>query len=39
MSNETKPDVRVTTKEDELLQQMREAAEVAELQVYLNQYR
>ena len=39
MSNETKPDVRVTTKEDELLQQMREAAEVVELQVYLNQYR
>ena len=39
MSNETKPDVRVTTKESELLQQMREAAEVVELQVYLNQYR
>ena len=39
MSNETKPDARVTTKEDELLQQMREEAEVVELQVYLNQYR
>ena len=39
MSNETKPDVRVTTKESELLQQMREEAEVVELQVYLNQYR
>lgn len=32
MSNETKPDVRVATKEDEL-------REEAELQVYLNQYR
>lgn len=39
MSNETKPDVRVTTKESELLQQLREEAEVVELQVYLNQYR
>ena len=39
MSNETKPDVRVTTKEDELLQQLREEAEVVELQVYLDQYR
>lgn len=39
MNNETKPVVRVTTKETELLQQMREAAEVVELQVYLNQYR
>lgn len=36
MSNETKP---VVVKEDELLQQMREEAEVVELQVYLNQYR
>ena len=34
--NETKPAV---VKEDELLQQMREEAEVVELQVYLNQYR
>lgn len=39
MNNETKPDVCVTTKEIELLQQMREEAEVVELQVYLNQYR
>lgn len=39
MNNETKPVVRVTTKESELLQQMREEAEVVELQVYLNQYR
>jgi hypothetical protein len=39
MNNETKPVVRVTTKETELLQQMREEAEVVELQVYLNQYR
>lgn len=39
MNNETKPDVRVTTKETELLQQLREEAEVVELQVYLNQYR
>ena len=39
MSNETKPDVRVTTKEDEHLQHLREEAEVVELQVYLNQYR
>lgn len=39
MNNETKPDVRVTTKESELLQQLREEAEVVELQVYLNQYR
>lgn len=39
MSNETKPDVRVTTKEDELLQELREEAEVVELQVYLDQYR
>ena len=36
MSNETKP---VVVKEDELLQQLRETAEVVELQVYLNQYR
>ena len=36
MSNETKPAV---VKEDELLQELREAAEVVELQVYLNQYR
>lgn len=36
MSNETKP---VVVKEDELLQQMREAAKVVELQVYLDQYR
>lgn len=35
-SNEPKP---VVAKEDELLQQMREEAEVVELQVYLNQYR
>ena len=34
--NETKPAV---VKEDELLQQMREEAEVVELQVYLNQYK
>ena len=39
MSNETKPDVRVATKEDEHLQHLREEAEVVELQVYLNQYR
>lgn len=39
MSNETKPDVCVTTKESELLQQLREEAEVVELQVYLDQYR
>ena len=39
MSNETKPDVRVATKEDEHLQHLRESAEVVELQVYLNQYR
>lgn len=39
MNNETKPVVRVTTKETELLQQMREEAEVVELQVYLDQYR
>ena len=36
MNNETK---HVAVKEDELLQQMREEAEVAELQVYLDQYR
>lgn len=36
MNNETKP---VVVKEDELLQQMREAAAVVELQVHLNQYR
>lgn len=36
MSNETKPAV---VKEDELLQELRETAEVVELQVYLNQYR
>ena len=36
MNNETKPAV---VREDELLQQMREEAEVAELQVYLDQYR
>ncbi len=36
MNNETKP---VVVQEDELLQQLREAAEVVELQVYLNQYR
>lgn len=35
-SNEPKPAV---VKEDELLQQMREEAEVVELQVHLNQYR
>ena len=34
--NEVQPAV---VKEDELLQQMREEAEVVELQVYLNQYR
>ena len=34
--NEVRPAV---VKEDELLQQMREEAEVVELQVYLNQYR
>ena len=39
MNNETKPDVCITTKESELLQQLREEAEVVELQVYLNQYR
>lgn len=39
MNNETKSDVRVTTKEDELLQQLREEAEVVELQVCLDQYR
>ena len=44
MNNETKPneaqsDAQVVVKEDELLQQMREEAEVVELQVYLNQYR
>ena len=39
MSNETKPDVRVTTKEDKHLQHLRESAEVVELQVYLDQYR
>ena len=44
MNNETKPneaqsDAQVVAKEDELLQQMREEAEVVELQVYLNQYR
>ena len=39
MSNETKPDVRVATKEDEHLQHLRESAEVVELQVYLDQYR
>ena len=39
MSNETKPAVRVATKEDEHLQHLREAAEVVELQVYLDQYR
>lgn len=40
--NEAQPDVRVTTKEDELLQELqelRETAEVVEFQVYLNQYR
>lgn len=36
MSNEAQPAV---VKEDELLQQMREEAEVVELQVYLDQYR
>ena len=35
-SNEPKP---VVVKEDEILQQRREEAEVVELQVYLNQYR
>lgn len=35
-SNEAQP---IVVKEDELLQQIREAAEVVELQVYLNQYR
>ena len=39
MNNETKPDVRVTTKEDEHLQHLRETAEVVELQVYLDRYR
>ena len=39
MNNETKPDACITTKESELLQQLREEAEVVELQVYLNQYR
>lgn len=39
MSNETKHDVRVATKEDEHLQHLRESAEVVELQVYLDQYR
>ena len=39
MSNETKPDVRVATKEDEHLQHLREEAEVVKLQVYLDQYR
>lgn len=39
MNNETKPDVRVATKEDEHLQHLREEAEVVELQVYLDQYR
>ena len=44
MNNETKPngaqsDAQVVVKEDELLQQLREEAEVVELQVYLNQYR
>ena len=39
MNNETKPDVCITTKESELLQQLREEAEVVELQVYLDQYR
>lgn len=36
LNNETKP---VVVKEDELLQQLRETAEVVEFQVYLNQYR
>lgn len=36
MNNEVKPAV---VKEDELLQELRETAEVAELQVYLDQYR
>lgn len=39
MSNETKLDVRVATKEDEHLQHLRESAEVVELQVFLDQYR
>lgn len=41
MSNETKSNEAqpAVVKEDELLQQMREEAEVVELQVYLNQYR
>lgn len=39
MNNETKPDVRVTTKENEHLQHLREEAEVVKLQVYLDQYR
>ena len=44
MNNEVKPneaqsDAQVVVKEDELLQQLREEAEVVELQVYLNQYR
>ena len=39
MSNETKPDVRVATKEDEHLQHLREEAEVVKLQFYLDQYR
>lgn len=39
MSNNPKETQPVVVKEEELLQQMREEAEVVELQVYLNQYR
>lgn len=37
--NEAQSDAQVVAKEDELLQQIREAAKVVELQAYLNQYR
>lgn len=37
--NKTEPSIPGVVKEEELLQQMREEAEVVELQVYLNQYR
>lgn len=37
--NKTEPSIPSVVKEEELLQQMREEAEVVELQVYLNQYR
>lgn len=39
MSNNPKETQPVVVKEEELLQQMREEAEVVEFQVYLNQYR